>query len=150
MRRDQLLLDGHRHGLIKQLFQEPALGKPPLPVLRERGVIPRVCVQIQPDKPSEDQVPGQLTHQGPFRRDAYKIATEQGQEQLLRRNRRAACLRLERFAQLPDPDDVDQRSDLPHGMIRGHKLFQIDVVQHRWLWIGCAHHRRSPPDGNTL
>ena len=26
---------------------------------------------------------------------------------------------------------VDQRPDLPHGVIGGHKLFQINVVEHR-------------------
>lgn len=30
---DQLLLDGQRHGFIKELFEKPTLCKPPLPVL---------------------------------------------------------------------------------------------------------------------
>lgn len=32
-------------------------------------------------------------------------------------------------------------------MIGGHILLQIDVVEHRRLWIGCAHHSGGPPDG---
>ena len=44
-------------GLIKSLFKEPARRNPPIPVLGERGVIPRIRVQIQPHKPVEGQTP---------------------------------------------------------------------------------------------
>lgn len=128
---DQLLLNRQRHGLIKQAFEQAPLRKAPLPVLRKRGVIPRHLIQIQPDKPAEDQVARQLTHQGAFRGDAQQITAQERQKQLLRWNGGAPHLGIERFAELPNPHGVDQRPDLPYRMIGGHKLLQIDEVEHR-------------------
>lgn len=58
MRGDQFLIDRESLGLIKESFEESALRKAPLPVLRKRRVIPRRRVQVQTDKPPEHQVPG--------------------------------------------------------------------------------------------
>ena len=51
-------------GLIKSLFKESARRNPPIPVLGERRVIPRIRVQIQLHKPVEGQTPSQHAHQG--------------------------------------------------------------------------------------
>ena len=64
-----------------------------------------------------------------------------------RRNRRATGLGLQRLAELPNPRGVDQRPDLPHRVIGGHILLQIDVGAHRRLRIGGAQQSGGPPDG---
>lgn len=108
---------------------EPALGQPPRPVLRAGGLVPRFRIEIQPDKPAEHQVPGQLAHQGAFRRDAQQLSARERQEHSLWGNRWAAHLGTERLSQLPNPCRVNPRSDLPHGMIRGHSFFHPYVLR---------------------
>ena len=49
-----------------------------------------------------------------------------------------AHLRIEWLAEPPDLAGADQWLDSLHRVLRGYKLLQVDVIERRWLGIGCT------------
>src|SRR3990167_1001994 len=140
MIRNKSFLDGSLHRLVKEFFHNPAGIKSPLPVLGKRRVVPNLRIQIQSHKPPERHVARQPSHQSPLGGHSQEITSQEGQKQLLRRNRGTAFVRIQGSAQLPDMIRVNQAPDLPERIILRHKLFQVDAVEHRGLGIVCSHH----------
>ena len=103
---------------------------------------PDRVVHAEPHEPAKQQVVIQLLHQLPLAADRVQGLQQQGPQQLLRRNRRPAEVRVQRAEPRRDPlqgavrDLADRRAaDDPR-----HALLQRDVAEHRsWLLVGSTH-----------
>jgi len=134
---------GHRplHGLVEQVLQDPRFVEPAPAVLAERGSIPGVLVEVETHEPAQGHVALQLHGQLAIARNAEQVASDQPQQQLLRRNQRPANLGVQRSAHSPDRAIIDQRPNPAQRVLRGHEALQRQVVEDRTLRIGLAHHR---------
>ncbi len=91
--RDQI----SRLGFVQHRLEEQRRhvgGQQPVPILAEHRRVPHRVIDVQADKPSEQQVVFQLLHQHPLAADRVQHLQQQRAEQLFWRNRGAADVRI--------------------------------------------------------
>jgi hypothetical protein len=106
----------------------------------------------------KQQVVVQFLHQQPLTPDAVEHLAQQRPEDLFRRDRRAADVRIQlgEVGREVGQDLVDHPPDLPKGMIRGNTILRGDVAEHpvllsivsahRGLLRGISEHRTTMND----
>jgi len=135
--------------VIEQLAHE--LGKhlaalQPVAVLGEGGRVPDRIVGRKPHEPAVQEIVIKLFHQLPFRADAVEHLQQQGAQQLLRRDRRPALVRIElRQAAVQLAQHIaDKIPDLPQRVGHRHPRFGRDVGKQPALIHKCTPHAALP------
>jgi hypothetical protein len=138
---------GHRllHRLVEELLQHARLIEAAAAILAEGRGVPSILVEVKAYEPAQRHVALQLHHQLALARNSQQVSAQQGQEQLLGRNRRATQIRVQRTAHPPDRPVVDQRPDPAQRMLRRHEALERELVEQSPLRIRLAHHRLVPP-----
>ncbi len=131
--------------LVEQPLEDSRLVEAAAPILTEGRGIPRLLVEVQPREPAQGHIALQLRHQLPVAGHPQQVAAHEGEEQLLRWNRRPPQKRVEIPTRAADSPVVDERADLPQRMVGGDERLQLDVVEERPLRIRLSHHRWAPP-----
>jgi len=102
---------GPLHRLVEELLEHARRVEPPAPVLTEGRGIPSVLIQVEAHEPAERHVAPQLHDELAVARDPQQVPPNEGQEQLLRRDRGSVDRRVQRPADASDRLIVDQRPD---------------------------------------
>src|SRR5216110_583951 len=110
---------GHRprHRLVKQPLEDPRLVEAPTPILTERRGIPRLLVEVEAHKPAQGHVALQLHDELPVAGDAQEVPADQGEEQLLGRNRRPPDGRVAIATRAANGAVINKRSDRPQRLV---------------------------------
>lgn len=120
---------------LEEGFRDVALQQP-LPILREDRRDPHRIVRIQADKPAIQQIVVQLLHQLPLAPHGEEHLQQQRPQQLLRRNRGAAILRVqagEPRRQIAE-NRLDQLTDHAQRVIRRDPIFHRARVRICFPW----------------
>ena len=122
--------------LRQDCVQEPtgdSAFQQPVPVLREGRMIPGRVVDPEPDEPAEQQIELQPLHQLPLGPDRIERLQQHGPQQLLGRDRRAACAGIEsREIRFHGPERlVDHHPDRPQRMVRPDPRLQVHIAEQR-------------------
>ncbi len=131
-----------RHELLEHLALLQTLA-----VLGEGRRIPHRIIRGEPHKPAIEQVIIQLLHQLPLRPDAIENLDQQRAQQLFRRYRGPALLRIKTGkapAQILQ-DVSDKLPDLPQWMVRGNPRLRGYVGKQPALVLKCPAHLHPPP-----
>ncbi len=104
--------------------------------------MPERIIRIEADKPAEQQVVVQLFHQHPLRADAVDRLQQQGQQQLLGRDRGPAALGVEPAEGGIEPIErlIRQPPHLPQGMGLGDPILRGEVREKRTVPLLRAAH----------
>ena len=121
-----------------------------VPVLGEDGDIPHRRIQIEADKPAEQQVVLHLLHQEPLTPETVEHLPQQGPQQLLRSNRGSARVGIPR-RQLGGQRGQGRVHVLPDGPQRvGYRdpLLGREITEQAGL-LGILTTHRAPPGVST-
>jgi hypothetical protein len=104
----------------------------PVAIFGKRRVIPHRRIHAHADEPAEQQVVIQLLDQQPLTSHAVQELQQQGAQQLLRRDRRAADLRIHRreSRRQRGQGDVGQPPYHAQRVISRHALLRRQVAEH--------------------
>ena len=130
---------GHAHDLGKQAFHH-LMRQQAVAILREGRVIPDRIIERQAHEPAKQQVVTQLLAQLPFAADRVEHLQQQSPDQLLRRDRVAAAIGIDRVELGVHRCQrvVHQQPDRPQRMIRRYEVISFAIVNR----LSCI---ASPP-----
>ena len=101
----------------------------PVAVLRKHGRHPHRIIHAKTDEPAIEQIVVELLHQLAFRADCVKRLQQKRPQKPLRRDRRSPLCRVElrKFTIEVGEHLVNDASDQPQRMVRGHSLFEVNI-----------------------
>ncbi len=117
----------------------------PIPVLREHGHIPDGRIQIEADKPAEQQVVIQLFHQQAFTPNAVEHLQQQGSQQLLWGDRGTTSSGIQccQHGRQGRQGGVDRLANEPQRMGRRHPRLGREITEETALLQILTTHRQT-------
>jgi hypothetical protein len=129
-------------------FPEHIAALKPVPVFGEAGRIPDCIIGRQSHEPAKQEIVVELLHQLALRAHAVEHLQEQGTQQLFRRDRWPALMRIEFAKAMAQPvqDLANELAYLTQRMIRRSPLLRLDIREQAALILKPSAHPHPPAE----